>query len=52
MMKNYDEKDKKDDKDKNPPAPPGTPDRTPIENPDEEAPMGDPQPHEKKSPRI
>ena len=48
-MKNPDEKDEKE---KNRPLPPGTPDRTPIDNPDEEIPMGDPQPQKDKSPRM
>jgi len=35
------------------PVPPGSPDRTPVENPDEKKkPMGDPQPPSKKKPRL
>ena len=47
-----DEKDEKDEKENDHPLPPGTPDRTPIESPDVEKPIGDPQPKENKTPRM
>lgn len=43
---------KKDEQDNNQPLPPGSPDRTPIENPEEEVPMGDPLPQKDKAPRM
>ncbi len=40
-------------KEKNQPVPPGAPDRTPIKDPKQEKPpKGDPQPPEKKKPRL
>ena len=44
--------EEKVEKEKNKPLPPGSPDRTPIENPDEVIPMGDLQTQKDKSPRM
>lgn len=51
-MQNSNEKKDNDEKDKNPPKPPGSPDRTPIENPEVEIPIGDPLPQKDKAPRV
>lgn len=53
MKFSHDEQEQpnKPDPDKNPP---GSPDRTPVKDPDKEKkrPVGDPQPPEKKKPRL
>ena len=49
--KKKDEKEK-DDKDIKNPRPPGSPENTPIESPEEEIPMGDPQTKKDKAPRM
>lgn len=48
---NQEEQPNKPDPDK---TPPGSPDRTPVKDPDKEInhPVGDPQPPEKKKPRV
>lgn len=48
MTQTKDEESDRDEKE----IPPGAPDRTPVKEPDDQPSIGDPQPKDKKKPRL